>query len=131
MRSVLCLAICVLIVGCGSEPDNTGETTTTADLETTTDMGHPSEVSLPDGFPGELLEEILIDAADRTGIPTAEIEVVSVEAKTFSDAALGCPEPGKMYAQVLTQGFIVLLRAAGEDLDFRVSKASGSFVLCE
>ncbi len=44
------------------------------------------------------------DLAERLGIGTEEIEVRSLEAVTWPDASLGCPEEGMMYAQVLTPG---------------------------
>ena len=34
--------------------------------------------------------------------------------KTWPDASLGCPEPGMMYAQVLTPGILVVLSYGGE-----------------
>ncbi|MGQ9675737.1 MAG: hypothetical protein ACUVX1_08725 [Chloroflexota bacterium] len=53
------------------------------------------------------------DLADRLGISTDPMRVVSVEPREWPDASLGCPEPGKMYAQVVTPGFRVVL-AVGE-----------------
>ncbi|MCS6803335.1 MAG: hypothetical protein RMM58_13790 [Chloroflexota bacterium] len=33
-----------------------------------------------------------------------------IEATTFNDTSLGCPEPGRSYLQVLTPGYIITLR---------------------
>lgn len=50
---------------------------------------------------------------------------------TFDDASLGCPEPGRLYAQVLTQGFQVIVEAGEAELDYRVDERTGAFKLCE
>lgn len=52
--------------------------------------------------------------AHHLGVPAERIEVVSTTPKTWPDASLGCPEPDTMYAQVLTQGFVITLRASGK-----------------
>ncbi|MFL0811542.1 MAG: hypothetical protein K6L76_14075 [Agarilytica sp.] len=43
-----------------------------------------------------------------------DIGVVSTEAVTWGDASLGCPEPGKMYMQIVTPGYRVLLQHAAK-----------------
>jgi hypothetical protein len=80
--------------------------------------------------PDEVLEPILADAAERTGVPAGEIEVVQAEQVTWPDGSLGCPEPGQMYTQALVDGYQVVLDAGGEELDYRVG-SGGSFRLCE
>lgn len=39
----------------------------------------------------------------------AEIALLSVEGAEFPDASLGVPEPDKMYAQVITPGYVIRL----------------------
>ncbi len=63
--------------------------------------------------------------ADLLGIEAAQIEVVSVEAREFSDASLDCPQPGMSYAQVITPGYRVLLEADGRRFDVRTSGGHG------
>jgi hypothetical protein len=48
------------------------------------------------------------DLAERLGVGLGEITVLSVEATEFPDASLGVPEPDKMYAQVITPGYILI-----------------------
>lgn len=38
------------------------------------------------------------------------IEVVTVTKKEWGDSSLGCPEKGKLYLQVITQGFEIVLQ---------------------
>ncbi|MDX1521065.1 MAG: hypothetical protein R3264_05525, partial [Anaerolineae bacterium] len=87
--------------------------------------------SLPEGITNNTFDEIVADASQRTGVPPSEIEVVSSDPETFNDASLGCPEPGRMYAQVITDGFVVLVDADGVVLDYRVAKSAGSWVFCK
>ena len=80
--------------------------------------------------PADVLAGIIGDAADRTSVPEADVEVVRAEAVTWSDGSLGCPEPGMLYTQALVDGFQVVVNASGEELDYRVGQA-GSFRLCD
>jgi hypothetical protein len=58
------------------------------------------------------------DLAQRLSLAPEAIRLVSVEAVEWSDASLGCPQPGMMYAQVITPGFRVTLEAEGERYDY-------------
>jgi len=70
------------------------------------------------------------DLAEQLGVEAAEIQVVSVEAVEWPDASLGCPQPGMMYAQVITPGFLVVLEAEGARYEYHTDQG-GSVVLCE
>jgi hypothetical protein len=54
------------------------------------------------------------DLARRLDLAPEAIRLVSVEAVEWSDASLGCPQPGMMYAQVIPPGFLVVLEAVGQ-----------------
>ncbi len=58
------------------------------------------------------------DLSARTGVPVDQIQVVSVEPVTWPDASLGCPQPGMMYAQVLTPGLRIRLQANGQVYEY-------------
>ncbi|NIN69986.1 MAG: hypothetical protein GTO63_35950 [Anaerolineae bacterium] len=58
------------------------------------------------------------DLARRLGLAPEAIRLVSVEAVEWSDASLGCPQPGMMYAQVITPGFRVVLEAEGQTYEY-------------
>jgi hypothetical protein len=53
------------------------------------------------------------DLARRLGIGAEEVRTVSLEGVEWRDASLGCPQPGMMYAQVITPGYRVVLEAEG------------------
>ncbi len=57
----------------------------------------------------EAVETAKADLAERKRIPEESIVVAKVEAVSWPDASLGCPEPGMVYAQVVTPGYAIIL----------------------
>ncbi|MBS3754046.1 MAG: hypothetical protein KGY46_11775 [Anaerolineales bacterium] len=86
-------------------------------------------VVITGGEKAEMIEKVKADLASRLGISEDEISVVSAEAKNWSDASLGCPEEGMMYAQVLTPGYQIILLANGVEYDYRTDQ--GYFKICK
>lgn len=64
------------------------------------------------------------DLAQRLGASPDEIEVVEARQVTWPDTSLGCPEPGMMYAQVLTPGVLVRLLYAGDHYRYHGGRAA-------
>jgi hypothetical protein len=58
------------------------------------------------------------DAAARLGIDPQQVQIRSVSSRVFPDASLGCPQPGSVYAQVETPGFVIELEAAGKTVRY-------------
>lgn len=54
-----------------------------------------------------------MDLSQRTGAADEDIVIVSVEAVTWRDGSLGCPQPGMAYTQVLTDGARITLEYEG------------------
>jgi hypothetical protein len=69
------------------------------------------------------------DLARRLGLAPEAIRLVSLEAVEWSDTSLGCPQPGMMYAQVITPGFRVVLEAKRQKYPYHTD-ASRFVVLC-
>ncbi|MDH7485450.1 MAG: hypothetical protein QHJ81_04145 [Anaerolineae bacterium] len=69
------------------------------------------------------------DLSRRLGIGIEEIEVQSVEAVEWPDTSLGCPQPGMMYAQVITPGYRILLRAGGQTYEYHSDRQRA--ILCQ
>jgi hypothetical protein len=83
--------------------------------------------------PEEARNVVLIakdDLARGLGLSVSEISVVSVEAVDWPDTSLGCPEPGKVYAQVITPGYLVVLEAEGQTYEYHTDKG-GQVTLCD
>ena len=124
------LALCGLLLcgaACTARPGDVDSPATAA--EATSDGGEAAE-TVTGEVPRDLLGAVVDDLAAKTGAERSAIEVVRAEAVTWNDASLGCPEPGKVYIQMLSEGYRIILRHAGEDYDYRATRG-GSFVLCE
>jgi len=48
--------------------------------------------------------------AEQQGLKQEQVEVEDAVAREWPDASLGCPENGKLYAQLMTRGYRVRLR---------------------
>jgi len=58
------------------------------------------------------------DLAEKLNIPAGDVRVAESDEMTWPDTSLGMPEPGRMYAQILTDGFRVVLEAAGKRYEY-------------
>ena len=77
-----------------------------------------------------IVEQVRADAAHRAGVALAETHILRVEARDWSDASLGCPQPGRQYAQVVTPGYLVVAWAANRELAYHTDTRH-TIVLCE
>lgn len=80
-------------------------------------------------LPRPLLEALQADAAKRSSVSADQLSVASAEKVTWSDGALGCPQPGGMYTQATVPGYRVFMRAGDRVLLYHAAE-SGHFVLC-
>jgi hypothetical protein len=92
--------------------------------------GGPLAETKPPAAAEEAVKLAKEDLAKRLGVATGVIRLVSVEAVDWSDTSLGCPEPGMMYAQVITPGFLVMIEAEGQQYEYHTDE-SRFVVLCE
>ena len=68
-------------------------------------------------------------AAARLGVPRDQLRVVQVQEREWSDASLGCPQPGQLYAQVITPGYLVTIEGAGRRVEVHTD-TRGRAVIC-
>jgi hypothetical protein len=73
------------------------------------------------GNSDQAITSAIADLAGRLNASSSDIQVVSAESRDWPDAGLGCPEPGKMYAQVITRGFRIVLQANGQTFEYHSS----------
>ena len=136
------LAMLTLLAACGAGSLEGGASSPSA-VGPQTDRPLPTASLPPDvstepmpsqpiagAVPEDLLSQILADAADRSGLPIDELEIVVADSVTFNDGSLGCPQPGMAYTQALVDGYRVVVAAAGEEFDYRAARAGG-FIYCE
>ena len=76
------------------------------------------------------LAAAIADLSEQTGLSPSDIQLVSMDAVEWSDASLGCPQEGFMYAQVITPGFLIVLEGQGQQYEYHTDQA-GNVVLCE
>lgn len=69
------------------------------------------------------------DLARQRGVDPARIQVVAVEAVEWPDSSLGCPQPGRAYAQVITPGYRIRLTLDGQPVVYHADR-SNRVILC-
>lgn len=79
----------------------------------------------------QAIETARADLARRTGVAPAMITLARVEAVDWRDSSLGCPQPGQMYLQVITPGYLILLEAAGRTYEYHTDREGRHVVLCQ
>ncbi len=71
------------------------------------------------------LEKLIADAKQdlmtRANVTADAITVASAQAVEWRDASLGCPIEGMMYAQVITPGYLIVLKANGQEYEYHAS----------
>lgn len=58
-----------------------------------------------------------------------DIALVNVEKRQWRDSSLGCPQEGKMYNQVITPGYLIVLQANGKQFEFHTN-TTDTVVFC-
>jgi len=89
-------------------------------IEANEETEEPITHGLPQGS-AQVVRLAVEALSKKLGVAEKEIDVKSVEAAEWRDASLGCPEQGKMYAQVITPGFRIILSAGGKDYEYHSS----------
>lgn len=69
------------------------------------------------------------DLAQKQGVAPEAIQLVSVESVEWPDASLGCPQPGMIYAQVITPGFRITLKREGQTYVYHIDRGQ-LVILC-
>ncbi len=116
--------------GTTTMPDRTDRTDRTP--ETLPETVPPQAVSpgtVTGEVPDELLAPVVGDAANRAGIDSGGVVVITGQAMLWSDGSLGCAEPGQVYTDAEVPGYWVVVEAAGVAFDYRLDDR-GFFKLC-
>jgi hypothetical protein len=69
------------------------------------------------------------DLAARLKAAPEKVQVISVSATDWPDTSLGCPKPGMFYAQVIVEGYKIVLAAGRELVEYHSDKR-GRVVTC-
>lgn len=113
IRALPALTLTVALAGC------TGAETAApaAGAPETPPRSMPKPV--PD-VPPAVLARLYEEVERESGVSRDRIELVRAESATWNDGALGCPQPNQAYAQMIVQGWWVILRAGREEYDYRI-----------
>lgn len=68
------------------------------------------------------IERAKQDLASRLGITETDIDDSSVEEKEFPNMSLDAPTDDEMSAQMISNGWLIKLKANGLDYDYRADK---------
>jgi len=137
MRHLALLSLlALLLAACGPRPQPTSE----AGPGTPAQPG-PGESPLPEpgispvsplpSPPAEPAAAAVTHLAAELNVSPEEVRVLSSEPVEWSDASLGCPQPGMMYAQVITPGYRFLLEAGEKRYEVHTDRTGRSVVICQ
>lgn len=65
-----------------------------------------------------LVQQAKQELATRVAVAADRIKVVSVTRVPWPSSALGCPQPDRMYSQIVTPGYRILLNAGGKTYEY-------------
>ncbi len=65
------------------------------------------------------------------GVSSSQIELLSVEEVMWGNTSLGCPEPGKQYAEVIVPGFRVIFEYEGQKYEYHTNIDGSEIVTCQ
>jgi hypothetical protein len=68
-------------------------------------------------------------AATYLGVGPDQLQASRVEAQQWPDASLGCPQPGQLYSQIVTPGYLIVVSSGSHQLEYHTD-ARGRVVLC-
>lgn len=80
----------------------------------------PAAYPNPNGPAGmeKLIDSARQDLAKRLSVAQAEITLIDVRAVTWGNSSLGCAQKGMVYSDVLTPGFLVILRSGNSQYEY-------------
>jgi hypothetical protein len=78
----------------------------------------------------DVVRRATADAAQRSGVPPAQVRTVRAVDQEWPDGGLGCPDPAALYTQAIVPGYAVELEAGGRRLAYHADRR-GTLVLCE
>lgn len=129
--------LALVLMACGGRTETTPEPTP---KDSTPARPTPSESPLPE--PGTSPLSPLASPTDpvaaaavaylatELNVPPDRVLVLSIEPVNWPDASLGCPQPGMMYAQVISPGYRIVLEAGGEQYDLHTDQTGRKVIIC-
>lgn len=86
----------------------------------------------PDAVMARLSERAAEQAAKDANVAPDQVLVRVIERVEWNDASLGCPKPGRMYAQVITPGYRIVVEAGDQVIEYHTNmNPEGPLVRCD
>lgn len=121
-------ALCVLAgPACGGDPTRVAPPTRIPDAVEATPA--PGAAITTSAMPSEVRRAVVDDAARRFNVAASAVVLTRAEQVTWSDGALGCPQPGMMYTQALVPGYRVIAKSPAGELTYHTD-SRGNVVRC-
>jgi hypothetical protein len=71
------------------------------------------------------------DMQRNYGVSVANQEMVSISETEWSDSSLGCPQPGMTYLQVITPGYLIVMKDKPQNVQYEYhTDMRGRAVMC-
>jgi hypothetical protein len=83
-----------------------------------------------DPLPQAVRDALQADASKRSGVAVEQLTFVSAEKVTWTDGALGCPQPGRMYTQSIVPGYRVWMRTGQKLIVYHTNESGDQLVVC-
>ena len=116
----LAAAICLMAgAACGGNDGEKQSPTETAPASSANEL-----------VPGEVETAARKLLADELEADAGAFSLESSESVQWSDASLGCPQEGMMYAQVITPGYKLVFDLAGTSLAVHTNSDGSHMVVC-
>lgn len=128
--AVLTLSACRPVTPPLSPADSSRSGMAPLTADATVTLTQEEAVRLDEIAPSPLVMQAMKDLARRLALPLDAITVESVEAVTWRDSSLGCPQPGMAARPVLQAGSRIRLVAAGQIYAYHSGGSRAPF-LCE
>lgn len=90
-----------------------------------------SPIATPSDPMADVVTAVREVLASELDISLQDVEPVRLEPAEWPDASLGCPEPGKAYAQVVTPGYRIFLRVGEREYELHTDRSARTAVICE
>lgn len=130
---VLTLGTALLLAACGGTTNTaTGPQPTSTPDPKLQPLVEPSSTPTTESEPKSLFESaVLRYLVAETGVDEEQITLGARREQTWPNSALGCPEAGMMYLDVLTPGFLIESIVDGESMAVHTNADASQIVICD
>lgn len=125
MRLLICLLTLSTLAACGANVPAAAPTNALA-------TSAPAPVAVTVEAQAMALVELLRpQLAAQLGVDPASLSLISAQATSWRDSALGCPAPNTMYTQVIIDGYTMIFSDGSRTYELHTSGPGGPALLCD